>query len=86
MKKRLLISLSTLLFALLILFNSFKKDDSTGTNSSTGSYTTISGIIADRQLNPIAGVTVSISGKTAIIDANVLYLISNTSFNDRCVV
>jgi hypothetical protein len=86
MKKRLLISLSTLLFALLFLFNSCKKDENTDSNSTSGSYTTISGIITDRQLNPISGATVSISGKTVTTDANGLYLISNASFNDRCVV
>jgi len=86
MKKRLLISLSTLLFALLILFNSCKKDENTDSNSTLGSYTTVSGIITDRQLNPISGATISISGKTTITDANGLYLISNASFTDRCVV
>ena len=86
MKKRLLISLSTLLFALLFLINSCKKDENTDSNSTSGSYTTISGIITDRQLNPISGATVSISGKTVTTDANGLYLISNASFNDRCVV
>ena len=86
MKKRLLISISTLLIALLFLFNSCKKDENPDSNSSNGSYTTVSGIITDRQLNPISGATVSISGKTATTDANGLYLISNASFNDRCVV
>jgi hypothetical protein len=86
MKKRLLISLSTLLIALLFLFNSCKKDDNSDSTLTSGSYTTVSGIITDRQLNPIAGATVSISGKTATTDANGLYLIPGVSFNDRCVV
>ena len=86
MKTRFLTTLSKLLVLIFFVLSSCKKDSDTDSTSSSGNYTTISGIITDQLLHPIEGATVMISGKTTTTDINGLFIITNATFNDRCVV
>lgn len=83
-------SFKTALFLILlapIIFNSCKKDlaDSI-VISDYSNLTAISGLVKNKQGNPIAGVTITASGKTTVTDGNGAFLVNEVTYNDRAFV
>jgi len=70
-----------------IFFNSCKKDLADPViTSNYSNLTAISGLVKNKQGNPIAGVTITASGKTTVTDGNGAFLINEVTYNDRAFV
>jgi hypothetical protein len=90
MKKNLKNSIVFTIFLLVfasIFYSSCKKDLAEPIVSSDYSnLTAISGLVKNKQGNPIAGVTVTTSGKSTVTDINGAFLITEVTYNDRAFV
>jgi hypothetical protein len=85
-KNSVLLTIS-LLIVTSFTFNACKKDIVDPiTTSDYSNLTAISGLVKNKQGNPISGVTVTASGKSTITDANGAFLIKEVTYNDRAFV
>ena len=77
----------SLLILSSVAFNACKKDLTDPViTSDYSNLTAVSGLVKNKQGNPIAGATVTASGKSTVTDANGAFLISEVTYNDRAFV
>jgi len=85
-KNSLLLAIS-LLIVTSFTFNACKKDLVEPTSTyDYSNITAISGLVKNKQGNPISGVTLTAGGKSAVTDANGAFLIKEVTYNDRAFV
>jgi len=77
----------SLLIISSVAFNACKKDLADPIiTSDYSNLTAVSGMVKNKQGNPISGVTVTASGKSTVTDANGAFLIDQVTYNDRAFV
>jgi hypothetical protein len=68
-------------------FNACKKDPVDPIiTSDYSNLTAVSGLVKNKQGNPLQGVTVTASGKSTVTDANGAFLINEVTYNDRAFI